>query len=81
MIPQRLLWCFFKVWSLRKHNDIEPVIKNCKEKEIKVAVAADILSLALLKSPGEMGADVVVEAHKIWYTPWLWKATRCLLCN
>ena len=30
------------------------------EKDIKVAVAADILSLALLTPPGEYGADVVV---------------------
>ena len=50
-------------------NDIEPVIKNCKEKEIKVAVAADILSLALLKSPGEMGADVVVGSTQRFGIP------------
>ena len=50
-------------------NDIEPIIKNCKEKEIKVAVAADILSLALLKSPGEMGADVVVGSTQRFGIP------------
>lgn len=38
----------------------EPFIAKAKEKEIKVAVAADILSLVKLKSPGEIGADVVV---------------------
>ncbi len=35
-------------------------IEKAKEKEIKIAVAADILSLVLLTPPGEMGADVVV---------------------
>jgi len=40
--------------------DYAGFIAKAKESEIKVAVAADILSLVLLKSPGEMGADVVV---------------------
>ena len=35
-------------------------IATANKNEIKVAVAADILSLALLTPPGEMGADVVV---------------------
>ncbi len=38
----------------------EGFINTAKQKEIKVAIAADILSLVRLKSPGEMGADVVV---------------------
>ena len=41
-------------------NDYEDFINQAHTKDIKVAVAADILSLARLKSPGEMGADVVV---------------------
>lgn len=40
--------------------DYESFIATATEKDIKVAVAADILSLVKLKSPGEMGADVVV---------------------
>ena len=43
-----------------KINDIQPFIDKCKNLEIKTAVAADILSLTLLKEPGQMGADVVV---------------------
>lgn len=41
-------------------NDYAAFIAKANEKEIKVAVAADILSLAKLTSPGEMGASVVV---------------------
>ncbi|MCK5638218.1 MAG: glycine dehydrogenase (aminomethyl-transferring), partial [Flavobacteriaceae bacterium] len=46
-----------------KHGEIfdyTKFIENAHEKEIKVVVAADILSLAILKSPAEMGADVAV---------------------
>ncbi|WP_026714676.1 aminomethyl-transferring glycine dehydrogenase [Flavobacterium daejeonense] len=41
-------------------NDYTSFIAKAKENEIKVAFAADILSLATLTSPGEMGAAVVV---------------------
>lgn len=41
-------------------TDPAPFIARAEAQGIKVAVAADILSLALLKPPGEMGADVVV---------------------
>ena len=41
-------------------NDYSGFIAKANENEIKVAVAADILSLATLTSPGEMGASVVV---------------------
>jgi glycine dehydrogenase len=41
-------------------NDYAGFIAKAKANEIKVAVAADILSLVKLTAPGEMGADVVV---------------------
>ncbi|HLA55944.1 MAG TPA: hypothetical protein VK623_07570, partial [Flavobacterium sp.] len=41
-------------------HDYAKFIASAKAKEIKTAVAADILSLVKLTSPGEMGADVVV---------------------
>ncbi|MUH35611.1 glycine dehydrogenase (aminomethyl-transferring) [Zobellia amurskyensis] len=41
-------------------NDYSGFVSQAKENEIKVAVAADILSLALLTPPGEFGVDVVV---------------------
>ncbi|PHR69021.1 MAG: glycine dehydrogenase (aminomethyl-transferring) [Lutibacter sp.] len=40
--------------------DYADFIASANEKSIKVAVAADILSLVKLKAPGEFGADVVV---------------------
>lgn len=41
-------------------SDIESFIKKANQKRIKVAVAADILSLVKLEAPGKFGADVVV---------------------
>lgn len=46
-----------------KHGEVfdyTDFTNNCHNNGIKVAVAADILSLVLLKAPGEFGADVVV---------------------
>ncbi|MEM9685621.1 MAG: aminomethyl-transferring glycine dehydrogenase [Bacteroidota bacterium] len=40
--------------------DYTTFVATAKENDIKVAVAADILSLVLLKPPGAFGADVVV---------------------
>lgn len=40
--------------------DYSEFVNNANEANIKVAVAADILSLAILKAPGEFGVDVVV---------------------
>ncbi len=40
--------------------DYREFTKKANENEIKVAVAADILSLVLLESPGSFGVDVVV---------------------
>ena len=41
-------------------NDYAEFARKAQENEIKVAVAADILSLVLLTPPGEWGVDVVV---------------------
>ncbi|MDX1471775.1 MAG: glycine dehydrogenase (aminomethyl-transferring), partial [Flavobacteriaceae bacterium] len=41
-------------------TDIKSFISKASEHGIKVAVAADIMSLVLLEAPGKLGADVVV---------------------
>ena len=50
-------------------HDYASFIGKAHDKEIKVAVAADILSLVKLKSPGEMGADVVVGTSQRFGIP------------
>ncbi len=40
--------------------DYRQTVENAKEAQIKVAVAADILSLVKLEAPGSLGVDVVV---------------------
>ena len=41
-------------------RDIAPVIEAAQAKKALVSVASDLLSLCLLKSPGELGADIVL---------------------
>ena len=41
-------------------NDISPLIDRAHDNKTLVAVAADIMALLLVKSPGSLGADVVV---------------------
>lgn len=50
-------------------NDYTCFIANAHANEIKVAVAADILSLVKLTPPGEMGADVVVGTSQRFGIP------------
>ena len=49
--------------------DYRAFIATAKENDIKVAVAADLLSLALLTPPGEMGADAVVGTTQRFGVP------------
>ena len=50
-------------------NDIAPWIKAAHESEALVVVASDLLSLILLKPPGEMDADVVVGTSQRFGIP------------
>ncbi len=50
-------------------NDYSQFIATANANEIKVAVAADILSLVKLTPPGEMGADVVVGTTQRFGVP------------
>ncbi len=50
-------------------KDYSSLIEAARENDIQNAVAADLLSLALLKSPGEMGADAVVGSSQRFGVP------------
>ncbi len=50
-------------------NDYAGFITKAHANEIKVAVAADLLSLAKLTAPGEMGADVVIGTSQRFGIP------------
>ena len=49
--------------------DYSTFTSKCKENNIRVVVAADILSLVLLTPPGEWGADVVVGCTQRFGVP------------
>ena len=49
--------------------NLEPFIAQAHAAEIKVAVAADLLALVLLQSPGSCGADVVVGTSQRFGIP------------
>ncbi len=49
--------------------DYTHLISAANEHDVKVVVAADLLSLALLKAPGEMGADAVVGSSQRFGVP------------
>lgn len=52
-----------------KVKNIAPFISKMKEKGIRVAVGADVLSLVLLNAPGKMGADVVYGSTQRFGVP------------
>lgn len=49
--------------------DLNPFIEKAHAADIKVAVAADLLALVLLQSPGSCGADVVVGTSQRFGIP------------
>ncbi len=50
-------------------RDLGPLVEAAHRREALVAVATDLLSLALLKPPGEVGADVVVGSAQRFGVP------------
>ena len=50
-------------------KDYSPLIAAAHEKEVAVVMGTDLMSLILLKSPGEMGADVVVGSSQRFGVP------------
>ena len=49
--------------------DYADMVRNAHEKEIKVAFATDLLSLAILTPPGEWGADIVFGSSQRFGVP------------
>lgn len=50
-------------------SDLESLIATLQGNKVVVSVAADIMSLVLLKSPGEMGADAVLGSAQRFGVP------------
>lgn len=50
-------------------SDLSGIISQAHDNAVSVAVATDLLSLALLTPPGEMGADVVVGSSQRFGVP------------
>ena len=50
-------------------RDLSALIAEAQSKKTLVAVASDLLSLTLLKAPGEMGADVVIGSAQRFGVP------------
>ena len=50
-------------------RDLTPMIESAHSRKALVAVAADLLSLAMLKPPGEMGADIVLGSAQRFGVP------------
>ena len=50
-------------------NDLSAVIAQAHEQDALVSIAVDLLALVLLKSPGEMGADIVFGSAQRFGVP------------
>jgi len=50
-------------------QDLSSIIKEAHKSKVLVCVASDLLALTVLKSPGEMGADIVVGSAQRFGVP------------
>lgn len=50
-------------------KDLGAFVKNCQASQVMSIVATDLLALCLLKSPGELGADIVIGSSQRFGVP------------
>lgn len=50
-------------------RDLAPLLESASERGIMTCVAADIMSLVLLKEPGSLGADIVIGSSQRFGVP------------
>lgn len=50
-------------------KDYKPLIKACRENNVLVTLACDLLALVLLKSPGELGSDIAIGSSQRFGVP------------
>lgn len=55
--------------NLGNVTDITEVAAKMREHKVVVTIIADILSLAIIKSPGEMGADIAIGSAQRFGVP------------
>ena len=60
--------------------NLKDFISKANSNNIKVAVAADILSLVALEAPGHFGADVVVGTTQRFGIHGVWRPARRIFC-
>ena len=66
---QHYLGCYHNIQLQMVLLKIIPTIEAAHEHNVHAVVAADLLSLALLTPPGEMGADAVVGTTQRFGVP------------
>lgn len=67
---EEIFGCLFQYPDARGVvRDLRPFLSAAKEKETLTVIAADILSLSILTSPGELGADVAVGSAQRFGVP------------
>jgi glycine dehydrogenase len=55
--------------NLGNVSDISEVAAKLREKKVVVTVIADLLSMTIIKNPGEMGADIAIGSAQRFGVP------------
>ena len=81
--PSSYFGCIIQYPDLEGNlDDYEDLISMAHENKVLTIMAADLLSLTLLKAPGTMGADVVVGSTQRFGVPMGYGGPTCsLFCN